>query len=346
MWDTAICSVHVISCGLVDRVIRVVGEVLLAVLVRPVEVGTCSIAECLDVVPCRLAKIDRNMSLGEDAEDLTCHECRKHVILLRLDLLVLTLLDEPESVSDVHAHVVESLQTLRQDVTRVHEGDLLGVRHVCVQLLCLLDVSLPPLVELRAVLDGTGDEAALVRQPAVTRALRGEGSGTVSDEVSHGLRVNPTHEEGEADQLLCSRKGTAAEHVLHGLGEVLLGGSAEVNVLVSPSRLDEAVDGVADGLRIRAVDQLDLEGVQAVDELRLRLLTEADRHGKSDGGKVCVLRHLHSVVQVKLIQQTAGFTSDRATLLSKYASGCPFRGQPGATRRRVETRPCGRTRTR
>ena len=120
MRDTAVSAIHVITGCLRDRVIWVVGEVLLAVLIGLVEVRTCAIAERLDVVPCRLAKVDCDVRLGEHLEDLTRHECCKHVILLRLDLLVLALLDETECIADVHTHVVERLKILRQNMTSIH----------------------------------------------------------------------------------------------------------------------------------------------------------------------------------------------------------------------------------
>ena len=102
------------------------------------------------------------MCLGEYLEDLACHECCKHVILLRLDLLVLTLLDETKCITDVHAHVVEGLKALGENVTCIHQADGLRIDHVCIELLSLLDVSLPAGIELWAVLDGTWDKAALV----------------------------------------------------------------------------------------------------------------------------------------------------------------------------------------
>ena len=123
----------------------------------------------------------------------------------------------------------------------------------------------------------------------------------MADEMGHSLGVDATHEECETDQLHCCGESTTSENVLKRLGELCLSCITVWNVLVSPGRLDKAVDSLSDRLGIGCVDKLKLKRVEAVDKLGGGLLAEANRHGKCDGLKIKILWHYFLMSSMMLV---------------------------------------------
>ena len=157
--------------------------------------------------------INQAFENGHCCNEFIIHLISKNIICFGLNLSIKSLMQERYQILKINAHIIESLQTTREDITSIHNRDLSAINNVTIKLLSFFHNLLISFIQFRRILNSIRDQCSFMSPPLIGRTVSRERSCSSSKNMSYFLKRNAFNEERKLHRFQSCRKSFASNAV-------------------------------------------------------------------------------------------------------------------------------------